>query len=74
MKRNRLTDTEANRQANNGQIMLPNEETSQPSASSSDNPSMAKNLRTFPHRLYSLLSDKQYENAIKWSSDGKSFG
>lgn len=34
----------------------------------------ADTLRTFPYRLHSLLSDSQYENAIKWSSDGKSFG
>jgi hypothetical protein len=69
MKRNRLPDSEADGQANER-----NKETAQPSASSLEAPTKAKNLRTFPHRLYSLLNDKQYENAIKWSSDGKSFG
>lgn len=31
-------------------------------------------LQTFPFRLFGLLCDKQFENAIRWSSDGKSFG
>ncbi|GAX23144.1 hypothetical protein FisN_33Lh036 [Fistulifera solaris] len=69
MKRNRLTDSEADRQANDRK-----EATAQPSPSSAESQIKGKNLLTFPHRLYSLLSDKQYENAIKWSSDGKSFG
>lgn len=69
MKRGRQIDS--NEKEKNRSTL---EEAMQQLISYPERPVQTEDVRTFPFRLFSFLDNSQYDNAIKWSSDGKAFG